>query len=438
MKCKFVFLGLLLLVQASFVFSQDLLQLSLSDARLYALEHNKNRKNSAYAVDKSQQALREAIANGLPQLEASADYSNALGAKISIRFQESMPATEIDIKPQSNFYVNLNQLIFSGNYIVGIQLAKLGKELSSLGLQKTELEVVSAVTDAYYAVLITEEMLEIIRQNVDNLHDLYQKSEPMVRVGVMEQTDLDQLYVQLNALQNNKAAVQRQAELAMNLLRLQLGAGIETQLELTESLVQLMEDAAVESLLMQAFNLEGNIDFKMIQQQEALSLKMVDMKRANALPTLVAFYRYTYKILKPDFDTAPTNMVGLQLKIPIFSSGLRHAQTQQALIDLKTTQNNKSMLEDQLRTSEKQLRFNLANALETFETQQKNIEVSRRVHASLRLKYEQGMLSGMDLINAENNYLRAESDHINAMMQVLNASTQLEKIYGKIQQIHQN
>lgn len=433
MKCKFVFLGLLLLLQACYVFSQDLLQLSLSDARSYALEHNKNRMNSAYAVDKSQQALREAIANGLPQLEASADYSNALGAKISIRFQEGMPATEIDIKPQSNFYVNLNQLIFSGNYIVGIQLAKLGKELSNLGLQKTELEVVSAVTDAYYAVLITEEMLEIIRQNVDNLHDLYQKSEPMVRVGVMEQTDLDQLYVQLNALQNNKAAVQRQAELAMNLLRLQLGAGIETQLELTESLVQFMEDAAVESLLMQAFNLEGNIDFRMIQQQEHLSEKMVDMKRANALPTLVAFYRYTYKILKPDFDTAPTNMLGLQLKIPIFSSGLRHAQTQQALIDLKTTQNNKSILEDQLRTSEKQLRFNLANALETFEMQQKNIEVSRRVHASLRLKYEQGMLSGMDLINADNNYLRAESDHINAMMQVLNARTQLEKLYGTIQ-----
>lgn len=141
----------------------------------------------------------------------------------------------------------------------------------------------------------------------------------------------------------------------------------------------------------------------MIQQQEYLSEKMVDMKRANALPILEAFYRYTYKILKPDFDTAPTNMLGLQLKIPIFSSGLRHAQTQQALIDLKTTQNNKSIIEGQLRTSEKQFRFNLANALETYETQQKNIEVSRRVHASLKLKYEQGMLSGMDLINADNS-----------------------------------
>lgn len=433
MKLKYLLSGILMFLMSFVVYPQDLLKLSLSEARSFALDHNKNMKNAGYSVDKSQQALREAIANGLPQLEASADYSNALGAKISIRFQEGMPATEIDIKPQSNFYLNLNQLVFSGNYIVGVQLAKLGKELSNLGVQKTELEVISAVTDAYYAVLITSELRQIIEKNVQNLEDLYEKSSPMVRVGVMEQTDLDQLYIQLNALQNNKAAVDRQAELAKNLLRLQLGAKIETELELTENLDQFMEDAAIESLMLDSFNLEGNIDFRMMQHQEFVSEKMVDLKRANALPTLVAFYRYTYKILKPDFDTAPTNMLGLQLQIPIFSSGLRRAQTQQAIIDLKTTQNNKSLLEDQLRTSEKQLRFNLANALETFETQKKNIEVSRRVYASLRLKYEQGMLSGMDLINADNNYLRAESDYINAMMQVLNARLQLEKLYGTIQ-----
>jgi len=43
------------------------------------------------------------------------------------------------------------------------------------------------------------------------------------------------------------------------------------------------------------------------------------------------------------------------------------------------------------------------------------------------------MISGLDLINADNNYLRAESDHISAAMQVLTARLQLEKLYGKIE-----
>lgn len=433
MRIKFISISIFILLQSFMALSQEVLTLSLMDARAYALDHNKNMINSEYGADKARLALREAIANGLPQLDASADYTNAMGAKISIRFQEGMPAAEIDIKPQSNFYFNVNQLLFSGNYIVGVQLAKLAKEMSGMNLQKTELEVISAVSDAYYAVLVTDEMLSIIQKNVHNLDDLYEKSEPMVRVGVMEQTDLDQLYVQLNALKNTKSSAERQAELAKNLLRLQLGATIETELILTDKLNGLMEDAALENILLNEFDLEGNIDFQMMQQQEFMTKKMVDMKRANALPTLVAFYRYTHKLLKPDFDMSPANMIGLQLNIPIFSSGVRHSQTQQAIVDLKTTQNQKSMLEDQLKISEKQLRFNLATAVDTYETQLKNITVSRNVYQNLQTKYRQGMLSGLELINADNNYLRAESDYVNAIMQVLNARLQLEKLYGTLQ-----
>ncbi|HOF81399.1 MAG: TolC family protein [Bacteroidales bacterium] len=432
MKFKYLVIIVVLLFQASLSYSQESLRLSLMDARAYALEYNKTMKNSNFAIDKAQYALREAISAGLPQINASADYSNALGAKISIRFQEGMPAAEIDIKPQSNLYLNVNQLLFSGNYIVGVQLAKLSKEFSNLGLEKTELDVITAVSDAYYAVLITEEMLSILEKNVENLQDLYRKSEPMVHVGVIEQTDLDQLSVQLTSLLNVRSASERQAELAKNLLRLQLGASIDTELILLDTLEQLIEDSALENVLFNEFNPEGNIDFRMIQQQETLTRKMVDMNKANALPTLVAFYRYTHKLLKPDFDMSPPNMIGLQLNIPIFSSGQRYSQTQQAKVDLKTVENNKALVEDQLRITERQMRFNFQNALETFENQQKNIEVSRRVYLNLKLKYGQGMLSSLDLINADNNYLKAESDYINSMMQVLSTRLQLEKIYGTI------
>jgi len=433
MKIKISILLLFFALIAVKADAQQKLILSLESARKHALDHNKNMLNADFAMEKAQLAVREAIANGLPQINASMDYSNALGAKISIRFNESMPASEIDIKPQSNFYLNVNQLIFSGNYIVGVQISKLAQNLSRLGYQKTELEVISAVTDAYYMVLISGESKAIITQNLNNLKDLYKKTEALANVGIIEKTDVDQLFVQMNSLQNALSSAERQVELATNLLRLQLGASIETEIELTDNLTKLMEDAEVENMLITQFKVEDNIDFQMLQQQEFMTKKMVDMQKSNALPTLAAFYRYTYKLLKPDFDMTPTNMVGLQMNIPIFSSGVRNAQTKQALIDLKTTQNNKSLLVDQLKTQEKQLRFNFNSALETFNNQKANVEVSRRVYGSLKLKYEQGLISGLDLIGADNNYLRAESDYITAMMQVLNSRLYLEKLYGNIQ-----
>jgi outer membrane protein len=433
MKIKFLAVFILLVLGGNRANAQQKLTLDLLGAREHALQHNRMLINADYAMDKSQLALREAIANGLPQINASMDYSNALGAKISIRFNENMPPSEIDIKPQSNLYLNVGQLLFSGNYIVGVQIARLSQDLNRLNYQKTELEVIAQVSEAYYLALISGQLNQLLRQNLTNLEELYGKTTALVNVGIIEQTDLDQLWVQLNSLQNALASSERQVEMAYNLLRLQLGEGVNTEIELTENLDALMEDSSFENALIKQFEVEQNLDYQLMQYQEYISKKMVDMQKANALPTLSAFYRHTYKVLKPDFDMTAPNMVGLQLNIPVFSSGVRSAQTKQAALDLKTAQNNKALLSDQLQTQERQLRFNFNNALETYLNQQKNVEVSRRVYQSLKDKYEQGMISGLDLIAADNNYLRAETDYISAMMQVLSSRLQLEKLYGNIQ-----
>ena len=412
---------------------QKTLTLDLESAKKHALEHNRSMVNAGYTVDKSELALREAIANGLPQVNASADYSNSMGASISIRFSPEMPATEIPIKPQSNLYLNVTQLLFSGNYIVGVQTARLGRALSEKSLKRTELEVLTQVSDGYYLVLVSAELLKIMQQNVENLQTLYDKMKVMEQAGVIEQTEVDQLFVQVNSLQNAVRASERQLELATNILRLQLGVDVDTELELTEDLSSLLDVASFEATLLKSFDLEGNIDYQLMQHQILISEKMVNMQKANYLPTLSAFYRHTYQLLKPDFDMTAPNMIGLQINIPIFSSGARHAQVKQADIDLKTMQNNHELLSDQLKIQEKQLRFNYTNALETWQTQKTNVEVARRVYDNLKQKYEQGMISGLDLVNADNNYLRAETDYISSVMQVLSTRVQLEKLYGTIQ-----
>lgn len=422
---------LLLLFSSGYAGAQQKLTLDLAAARKTALEYNKTIANADLATLKAAAAVREAIANGLPQLNAAVDYSNALGAKISIRFAEGMPASEIDIKPQSNFNLNLTQLIFSGNYIVGVQTAKLYQSMAGISKEKSELDVVAQVTDAYQLVLISEELLRLLEQNQANLEGLYEKTAALETFGIIEKTDVDQLSVQVNTLKNAVKSSERQLELATNMLRLVLGVPVDTQLELTDRLERMLSEA--ETLpLAESFKVEEQVDFRLLNQQELVSRKMIDMQRANALPTISGYYRYTYKLLKPDFDMTPANMVGLQMNIPLFSSGVRMAQVKQARIDLETTQNNKSLLSDQLKIQEKQLRFNYNSALETYLNQKNNVEVSRRVYASLKLKYEQGIISGLDLITADNNYLKAETDYISAMMQVLQSGVQLQKLYGKL------
>lgn len=419
--------GMLVQVQA-----QEKLSLTVQDARNYAIQHNLSLKNSAYAIDKSQQSLKEAIAAGLPQVAATLDYSNALGAEMSIRFSEALPAQKIPINPTSNFYINVSQLIFSANYWVGIETSKMATQLSEINYAKSEQDVIAQVTETYYLYLVSAKIREVLTKNVANLDDLFVKTAALAAAGVIEQTSVDQLSIQVNALKNAVSNADRQLELAANMLRFQLGMDLNAEFELIEPMDVLLEKAINPENALAQFNLSGNPDFMLIHQQTKLTEKMVDMQKANYLPTVAGFYRFTQKVLKPEFDMTPPNVVGVQVNIPIFSSGQRYAQLNKAKIDLKSMKNTESLVEDQLRLQEKQLKFNYKTALETYYNQQKNIEVSRKVYDNLRYKFEQGMISGLDLINADNNYLKAETDYLSAMLEVMKSDLQLKKIYGTI------
>ncbi len=423
-------LQLLLLVPVA-AGAQETLVLDLKGARSHALQYNKTLKNSGLAIDQSQERLKEAIANGLPQVSGAMDYSNALGAKISIRFNPDMPATEIPIRPQSNFNLQVNQLLFSGNYFVGIQLARLGADLSQKSFEKTEQEIIAQVTDGYHLVLMSRELLVLLEKNRENLREIYDKTAALEKVGIIEKTDVDLLSVQISALQNAVNSSERQLEMAQNMLRLLLGATAETGLELTETLSQVLTQANNRNLLVSTFNVQQNIDFQLMQFQEQLMEKQVRMQQANYLPMLAGFYTRTEKFIKPEFDMSPKNMVGFRLSIPVFSGGVRMSQVRQARIDLETTRNTRALLMDQLDIQEKQLRFNLRNAQETYTNQVKNLDVSRRVYTNLKLKFEHGLISGLDLVNADNNYVRAETDYISAVYQLLHAQVELDKLYGQ-------
>ena len=247
-----------------------------------------------------------------------------------------------------------------------------------------------------------------------------------------EVTDVDQMAVQVSYLENSAKSAERQIELAYNLLRLQLGAEVDTELKLTDDLDAILLRVNIEATLAEDLDLDKNMDYRVMTKQQLLSQKQVDLEKMNYLPTISGFYSRTQKLLKPDFDMTPPNLVGLQMNIPIFSSGSRKAKVEQAKINYETTLNNKSLLTDQILMQEKQYRFNLRSGMEQYQSQKENVEVSKRVYNSINLKYRQGLVSSLDLTTANNNYLQAQSAYISSMVQLLNAALDLHKLLNTL------
>ncbi len=451
--------------------------LDLKGAVDYAIDFNKTLKNSRMEVEKSRKSIWEAIAQGLPQVDGTMDYMSYFNYEMEFNFgidgtpdftdqqlldaysqtqsifpfytpndvamlaansfyegqlQAMLPPTAILLSDQSTAKLQVSQLIFSGQYIAGIQTAKLAQKISEQNLEFSELNIKELVINSYYLVLITEESLAILDQNLANLEETLVQTETMFRTGMAEQTDVDQIRITVNQLINAKNSLSRNVELNYNLLRFQLGLEANVEIELSDDLGFLFTGTQPEEALSVPFSIENNITYQMMKTQEEINKKLLDLEQWNYAPTIAGFYNYNAKILTSGFDMNPNHLVGLQMSLPIFSSGMRKARVDQARIDYNMAQTNRSIMEDQLKLQEKQYKYNLQSSLENYYTQQENVEVAQRVYDSYLRKFEQGMASSLDLTQANSNYLDAESNYLTAMMDVMNAKLALDKLMNKL------
>jgi outer membrane protein TolC len=227
--------------------------------------------------------------------------------------------------------------------------------------------------------------------------------------------------------------MERTLELNYNMLRFQLGVSAETKLTLTESLGSIVASTDVASVLATEFNVSNNINYKLLEGQEQMSELTLKMQKASTLPTLSTFYSYSKSGMGDklnDLQWFPNSMLGFQLSVPIFASGERYTKIKKAQVNLEKARTGKEMLSEQLLLQERQLRYNLVNAREQFNLQKSNIEVSKRIYASVENKYRQGMASSLEVTQANSNYLQAENNYISALMTLLQSKLALDKLLG--------
>jgi len=412
--------------------AQEPIVLSLDSAINYAIDHNKALMNSRFSIDKSKQKKLETIAQGLPQVSASIDYTNFLGAVASLQMSEQAPPITIEFNPTSNFKASISQLIFNGSYYIGIQLSDLARTMAEQSYNKDELSVKEQVIQSYYIVLASERILNIIKENKKNVELIYEKTKYLASAGIIEEADEKKISLMVSSVDNALKSSERQVQMGYSLLQLQLGIEADQDIILSTKLDEIALWFAIPRILDDQFNIQNNLDFKLILLQGEMAKKQITLAKARNLPSLVAFYSYTEKLKEPLFDMTPKNVLGLTLNIPIFSSGQRYSQLNQAKIDYKISDNTKEIVTEQLTIQEKQLRFTYKNLLEQFNTQKTNIEIAKEVLNHMNQKYQQGLVSSLELTSANSDYLTAESNYTNIMLQLLYAELSLRKINNNI------
>jgi outer membrane protein len=417
------------------------LKLSLKEAQDYAIWHNKMVASARMDVEASKIALWETISNALPQVNASASFTDNLKLMTTLIPGDffGQPGTVIPVTFGQQFNsgasIQATLLLFNAQLYIGIETSKLANRLTEESLVRSELDTRESVSTAYFLILVAEESLKILDANITNLTETLKSTRAMYSAGMAESTDVDQMVSNLTTVENSRSSLMRTIELNYNLLRFQLGVGVETKIILKETLENLTAEINVEALLNQQFDHNQNVNFKLIEGQEQMSALALKTQKASVLPTLAGFYNYGTNGMGNkvnDLRWFQNSMTGLQLSVPIFGSGQRYSSIKRAQIDLEKARNTKDMVIEQLLLEEKQLRYNLVNANLQYESQKDNVDVSKRVYISMENKFKQGMASSLDLTQANSLYLQAENNYVSALMNLLQTKLALDKLLNKM------
>ncbi len=423
---------------------EDTLDFSLQQAITFAMENNLNATNSRLDVEIAKQRVWEATATGLPQIDANVNYNyNISLATTLIPDFLGDPNDKIEVQFGTKHFATAgvvgSQLIFSGQFIVGLQTARIFKEFTQSNRERTELEVRQTVMQNYYLVLLGEITLKALRGNLENTRQTFRETRALYESGFVEEIDADQLEVALSGLRNNVLSLERQVVASRNLLKYQMGLDRETGIRLTDGLEELVRQIDFQTTLNARFVLEENIDYRILHDQERLALMDMRLKKTEYMPTLSAFYSLDFtaqrdelNLFSSEEDWFRASAVGLSFNFPIFSSGLRRAGVAQKRIAYQQAVNNKEFASEGLQVEFLQAKYDFANALEKFRIEKDNLELSEKVVEVTRTKYQEGLASSLDLTQVNDQFLNSLSNYTSAMVEVLNAKIAIDALMNKI------
>jgi outer membrane protein len=449
-KCLLTVAFLGLFMHAYCQETKNILKLSILEAQDYALQNNRQVKSSKIDIESAKKKVWENLAVGFPQLNLAANYQHqfvvpeiSFGPFLDVNSlpdgsfltkndiqdaYKNSPTIPLGVRNNTIIDLTVSQLIFSGQYLVGIQAVKVLQSVSEKTLVKNEALTKESVSNTYNLVLIFGENEKVLNESLKAIDQTYNEMVKMNEQGLNEETDVDQIKISRANIQALIASLESQKEISMKLLKYQLGVGFDQQVVLTDSLPAIITQANIQYLKSPQFNVRNNIDYQLVSTQERISELLLKLEKSKFLPTITSFYRHEEQTNQPSFNFAVKDFLGVTLNFPIINSGQRSSRVSQARFDLEKSRLDKENAEQALIMEYETALSSYQTAFSNFTTNRESMTLSKKVYDKTVIKYREGVSSSFELTQNQNQYLTAESNYYNSMLLLLYAKAKLDRL----------
>ena len=436
---------LLVLFISNICYSQsEVVSLSIEDAVKYGIENNRNLKNAEREIQMAYQERWKTIAIGLPNVSLDLNYLNNLELPTSLIPAEFFGGnkgdfSEIQFGTEQTAIgsVRMEQLLFDGSWLVGLEYSKIFLATSENFYEKTLLEVREGIIKLYSLVTTLNEGISLLENNLENFKKDLNEVNELYKNGFQEKENVEQIRITLAQAELSLLQAIKTRDNQINLLKLVLGININDELVLVTSLDEFIGNNVVFANSFENFDTGKNVDIKISQNMFDTKRIEYKLEKSKQLPKISGFVSGTYTGYNNEFNFTDksqswfgSSVVGVNLEIPLFNANRMNVSSQKAKIAMEQARANLEEQEEktQAEVIEKLNDYELANKSLSVNEQNMNLAIS--IEDKNSIKFFEGLVSSFELRQAQIQLLDSQQKYLNSVIELISIKTELETLYN--------
>jgi len=419
--------------------------LSLEEAVAYGLTHNRSIINADREIQKSKKERWMTIASGLPQISSEVNYQNFLEMPVSLvpaEFFGGNPGefAELTFGTEQNMIgtFKVEQLIFDGSYLVGLEASKVYLSISQNLFEKSNLETRKIITNLYSNVLLAQYNIVLLEKNIASLKDNLNEIHQLFRNGFEEEESVEQIQLTLAQTNSRLKYAKNLLKVEQDMLKFVIGFPLEAYLKLTDDLEDIFSEELYFETLPSVENIENNIDIRIADNNVKAESLLLKLEKSKALPKVNAFVNRTFTGNSNEFTFTDSDqkwygstLLGLNVKIPIFSSLGRNASTQKAKISLDQAKTQLEETQSKVRIEVDAALSDYQLSIDNYYTEKENLRLAERIERKNQNKFYEGMVKSFELRMAQLQLYTAQNNFVAAIQKVINNKISLETLLNQ-------
>ena len=410
----------LFLLPANNVYCAETLSLDLEECIKIALENNLGYQISRNKVEVKEEQVKEAKG------------ANRINAKFQggyIRMNEAPDMESIAEGDYSYLYtsgygvplisVNVSKVLYSGGKLeTFIDLARAEQSIAVNDLEINRQELIFKVTESYYRVLQAEGMKKVSEQALTQIKAHLETSRSLLEEGMIAPIDLNRINSQLSHLEHNLIRAENGYMMAAYNLNSTLGIPLQTSIQLRNTLSYEACDITLDEALDSAR--QHRPEMHNVNEQRVIMKGMVDIAKSNRKPQVVMN-------MESGLAGWKVAVIG---EVSIFDGGVNKSKIKQAELNLSQVEQSKKQLEQLIEFEVRSLFLNMKEAEKLFRVTEQGIKDSKESFRIAQVKYNEGIATNIEVIDAQSALIEAETNHLNALYDYNTSRAALIKAMG--------